>query len=57
MLSTSCNLAFLIGIAVDSLKENRRAWGSIWPAKAGQIHPSGRKYVSMLKACHRGVAL
>ncbi len=27
MLSTSCNRALFIGIAVDSLKAHRRAWG------------------------------
>lgn len=27
MLSTSCNRALFIGIAVDSLKAHRRTWG------------------------------
>lgn len=30
MLSTSCNRALFIGIAVDSLKAHRRAWGAVY---------------------------
>ncbi|HGJ4321674.1 TPA: SEC-C metal-binding domain-containing protein [Salmonella enterica subsp. diarizonae] len=47
MLPTPCNRVLFIGISVDSLKFHRRAWGSIWPAKAGHIHLGGRKYMSV----------
>lgn len=47
MLPTPCNRALFISISVDSLKVHRRAWGSIWPAKAGHKHLGGRKYVSV----------
>lgn len=48
---------FLLVLPLSLLKQIVVRGGSIWPAKAGQIHPRGRKYMGMLKACHRGVDL
>lgn len=43
---------FFLVLPLSLLKQIVVRGGSIWPAKAGQIHPRGRKYVGMLKACH-----
>ena len=43
MLSTSCNRALFIGIAVDSLKAHRRAWGQYMACENRPYSPRREK--------------
>lgn len=43
MLSTSCNRALFIGIAVDSLKAHRRAWGQYMACESRPNSPKREK--------------
>lgn len=43
LLSTSCNRAFFIGIAVESLEANRRAWGQYMACESRPDSPKREK--------------